>query len=76
VTSLGIYAVGAIFLSLETSEMPYILVLVGAQLWAIYRSGGIEAVAREELLMIPAPRPLPQRMAFVPPPAYPGRLSS
>jgi len=66
VTSLGIYAVGAIFLSLETSEMPYILVLVGAQLWAIYRSGGIEAVAREELLMIPAPRPLPQRMAFVP----------
>jgi probable O-glycosylation ligase (exosortase A-associated) len=58
ITSLSIYAIGATFLSLETSEMSYILALIGAQLWSIHKAGGIEAVARQELPAIPQPRPM------------------
>jgi O-antigen ligase len=61
VTSLGLYGVGAVFLSLEITEMPYILVLVGAQLWAMYRSGGIAAEARLEMPPSPLPRPMVPR---------------
>jgi O-antigen ligase len=56
VTSLGLYGVGAVFLSLEVTEMPYIIILVGAQLWALYRSGAIEAEARLEVPPTPVPR--------------------
>jgi probable O-glycosylation ligase (exosortase A-associated) len=56
--ALTIFSIGAIFLSLESFEMPYILVLVGAQLYAIHRGGGIEAAARDYLP--PPPRPRPQ----------------
>lgn len=54
VSSLAIYSVGAFFLSLEIVEISYIVVLVGAQLWSVYTSGGIEAAARMELAANPA----------------------
>jgi len=46
--SLAIYCVGGIFLSLDHFELPYALFLIAAQLWAVYRSGGLEAIVRRE----------------------------
>lgn len=42
-SSLVLYSVGALFLSLDTFELPYILMLIVAQLWGVYRGGGVEA---------------------------------
>ncbi len=79
--SLTIYCVGGIFLSLDHFELPYALFLIAAQLWAVFRSGGIEAVARTELaqqphLLGPAPKPVrrppPAPAPFVKRPPPPG----
>ena len=42
-SSILVYCFGAIFLSLDNFEMPYILFMVVAQLWMVYSGGGIEA---------------------------------
>lgn len=74
VAALVLYGIGAVFLSLETFEMPYILFLLIAQLWNCYKGGGIEAAARANGSVLPPPaapllppRPRP-RAAPMPPP--------
>ena len=52
-TSLTIYCVGGIFLSLDHFELPYALFLIAAQLWSVYRSQGLELIARQELALQP-----------------------
>jgi O-antigen ligase len=47
--SLTVFMVGSFFLSLETFEMPYILALIGGQLWAVYRAGGVEVAAVNDM---------------------------
>lgn len=72
-SALVLYAIGAVFLSLETFELPYVLFLLSAQLWNCYKGGGIEAAARANGSTPPpppgpllAPRPRP-RAAPMPP---------
>lgn len=73
-SALVLYGIGAVFLSLETFELPYVLFLLVAQLWGCYKGGGIEAAARANGSMLPpppgpllAPKPRP-RAAPMPPP--------
>ena len=76
-TALLLYGVGAVFLSLETFELPYVLFLLTAQLWNCYRGGGIQAAALQNgSALPPPPAPLlaPRRRplaAAVPPPRAP-----
>jgi probable O-glycosylation ligase (exosortase A-associated) len=41
--SIVLYCVGALFLSLDNFELPYIQFMIVAQLWGVYKGGGIEA---------------------------------
>jgi len=45
--SIVLYAIGAVFLSLDNFEMPYILFMIVAQLWCVYLGGGVQATAWE-----------------------------
>ena len=73
-SSLTVYCVGGVFLSLDHFELPYALFLVAAQLWAVYRSQGFETVVRAEaalqphLLAAAAPMVRRPRFAPIPPP--------
>lgn len=75
--SLILYGIGAVFLSLETFELPYVLFLMVAQLWNCYKGGGIEAAVRANGSVLPAPpgNLLPARArpraAPMPPPPQP-----
>ncbi len=76
-SALILYGIGAVFLSLETFELTYVLFLLMAQLWNCYKGGGIEAAVRANGSMLPAPpgnllpnRPRP-RAATAPPPRVP-----
>ena len=44
-SSIVLYSFGAIFLSLDNFEMPYILFMIVAQMWGVYKGGGIQALA-------------------------------
>ena len=72
--SLVLYGIGAVFLSLETFELPYVLFLLIAQLWNCYKGGGIEAAVRANGSVLPPPPgpllapPRRPRAAPVPPP--------
>jgi probable O-glycosylation ligase (exosortase A-associated) len=74
VCSLVLYGIGAIFLSLETFELPYVLFLLMAQLWVCHKGGGIEAAVRANGSALPPPPgplltpPRRPRGAAVPPP--------
>jgi probable O-glycosylation ligase (exosortase A-associated) len=48
-----VFCLGGVFLSLETFELPYILCLMGVQLWAVLR------LAETAPAMIPSPAPAP-----------------
>lgn len=58
-SALVLYGIGAVFLSLETFELPYVLFLLTAQLWNCY----IEAAVRANRSVLPPPAGplLPQR---------------
>ena len=73
-SSLVLYGIGAVFLSLDTFELPYVLFLLVAQLWNCYKGGGIQAsvYANGSALPLPpgplvAPRPRRPVAAIVPP---------
>ena len=59
VCSLMVYAVGGVFLSLDNFELPYVLFLVSAQMFSIYKAGGVEAMVWQS--MPPRYAPLPPR---------------
>lgn len=69
VCGLVVYTVGGVFLSLDNFEMPYILFLVAAQLFAIYKTGGIEAMVWNSLPPYAryghGPGPAPVRPVYV-----------
>jgi len=52
-TSLTIYCIGGIFLSLDHFELPYALFLIAAQLWAVFRARGLETIVRDEAMRQP-----------------------
>jgi hypothetical protein len=54
-SALVLYGIGAVFLSLETFELPYVLFLLVAQLWNCYKGGGIEAAVRANGSVVPPP---------------------
>ncbi len=53
ITSLTIYCIGGIFLSLDHFELPYALFLIAAQLWALFRAQGLEVIVRDEAMRQP-----------------------
>jgi len=69
VCGLMVYTVGAVFLSLDHFELPYVLFLLAAQLFSIHKVGGVEAMVWNSLPAYarPAPPPSAARVPVRPP---------
>jgi O-antigen ligase len=78
VCSLMVYAVGGVFLSLDNFEMPYVLFLISAQMFGIYKAGGIEALVWNSLPAHVRDAQAPARPVIVPGygPIHPRRPTS
>lgn len=65
-SSIVLYCVGAMFLSLDSFELPYILFLIVAQLWGVYKGGGVQATAWVNGSQLPVPELAKPRLPWRP----------
>jgi probable O-glycosylation ligase (exosortase A-associated) len=65
-SSLVLYCVGAAFLSLDTFELPYILMMIVAQLWGVYTGGGVEATIQQSGSQLPSATLKPMVQSSIP----------